>query len=62
MYEVSVVGSEYYSVAVTLRCQDGKEVATALGAVGQLKVANVNLWWPYLMSENPGYLYSFEVR
>lgn len=62
MYEVSVVGSEYYSVAVTLRCQDGQEVATALGAVGQLKVANVNLWWPYLMSENPGYLYSFEVK
>ncbi|XP_056412891.1 beta-glucuronidase isoform X1 [Hyla sarda] len=61
MYQVSVVGSEYYSVVVTLRCQDGKEVATALGAVGQLKVANANLWWPYLMNENPGYLYSFEV-
>ncbi|XP_075709032.1 beta-glucuronidase [Rhinoderma darwinii] len=62
IYEVSVVGSEYYSVVVSLRCQDGQEVATALGAVGQLKVANAKLWWPYLMNENPGYLYSFEVK
>ncbi|KAG8587572.1 hypothetical protein GDO81_005708 [Engystomops pustulosus] len=61
-YEVSVVGSEYYSVTVTLHSQDGQEIATSLGAVGQLKVANPSLWWPYLMNENPGYLYSFEVK
>ncbi|XP_040280718.1 beta-glucuronidase [Bufo bufo] len=62
IYEVSVVGSDYYSVAVILRCQNGEEVASAVGAVGQLKVSNANLWWPYLMNENAGYLYSFEVK
>ncbi|XP_063809909.1 beta-glucuronidase isoform X2 [Pseudophryne corroboree] len=61
-YEVAVVGSDYYSVNVTLRDQDGQEVATGLGAVGQLKVVNAHLWWPYLMNVNPGYLYSFEVK
>ncbi|KAM4046253.1 beta-glucuronidase [Anomaloglossus baeobatrachus] len=61
-YEVSVVGSDYYSVAVTLRCKLDQVVATAQGAIGQLKVANANLWWPYLMDENPGYLYSLEVK
>ncbi|XP_075051123.1 beta-glucuronidase [Mixophyes fleayi] len=61
-YEVAVVGSEYYSVTVTLRDQDGQEVATGKGGIGQLKVPNANLWWPYLMNVNPGYLYSFEVK
>ncbi|XP_072272210.1 beta-glucuronidase isoform X1 [Pyxicephalus adspersus] len=61
-YDVVVSGSEYYSVAVTLRTQEGQEVATGLGAVGQLKVPNANLWWPYLMSEQPGYLYTLEVK
>lgn len=36
-------------------------VATAEGAAGELKVLNPNLWWPYLMSETPGYLYYLEV-
>ncbi|XP_053310870.1 beta-glucuronidase [Spea bombifrons] len=61
-YEVVVVGSDYYSVSVTLRDQEGQEAATGLGAIGQLKVGNAKLWWPYLMSENPGYLYTLEVK
>ncbi|KAM4701337.1 beta-glucuronidase isoform 1-T2 [Discoglossus pictus] len=61
-YKVSIVGSDASSVSVTLRDQDGKEAATGSGAIGQLKVLNAKLWWPYLMNDNPGYLYSFEVR
>uniref|UniRef100_A0A8C5LQI2 Beta-glucuronidase n=1 Tax=Leptobrachium leishanense TaxID=445787 RepID=A0A8C5LQI2_9ANUR len=61
-YEVRVAGSEYYSVSVMLRDQDGQVAATGLGALGQLKVSNANFWWPYLMSEIPGYLYSLEVK
>ncbi|XP_073521048.1 beta-glucuronidase isoform X2 [Phyllobates terribilis] len=61
-YEVSVIGSEYYSVTVTLRCKFDQVVATAQGAAGELKVANANFWWPYLMDESPGYLYSLEVK
>ncbi|KAM9320081.1 beta-glucuronidase [Gastrophryne carolinensis] len=61
-YEVSVIGSKTYSVDVSLRNQEGQEVATGQGAVGQLKISNVNLWWPYLMNDKPGYLYTFEVR
>ncbi|KAM8976621.1 beta-glucuronidase [Pelodytes ibericus] len=60
-YQIAVVGSEYYSVSVTLRDQEGQVAATGMGALGQLKVPNAKLWWPYLMSENPGYLYTLEV-
>ncbi|CAI9590473.1 unnamed protein product [Staurois parvus] len=61
-YQVIVTGSEYYSVAVTLRNREGQEVATGLGSLGQLKVTNASLWWPYLMTAHPGYLYSLEVK
>lgn len=60
-YEVSVVGSTLYSLSLSLRDQDGKVVATGDGPTGKLKVLNPNLWWPYLMHENPGYRYSLEV-
>ncbi len=30
--------------------------------VGQLEVLDPTLWWPYTMSDNPGYLYTLEVR
>ncbi|XP_014808598.1 PREDICTED: beta-glucuronidase [Calidris pugnax] len=61
-YQVSVVGSTLYSLSLSLRDQEGKVVATGDGPAGKLKVLNPNLWWPYLMHENPGYRYSLEVK
>ncbi|XP_063060184.1 beta-glucuronidase [Engraulis encrasicolus] len=61
-YQVSVVGSDSATVKVSLTDKDGKCVTTSTGASGVLKVPNVNLWWPYLMHDNPGYLYSMEVQ
>ncbi|NWX41566.1 BGLR glucuronidase, partial [Steatornis caripensis] len=61
-YQVSVVGSTLYSLSLSLRDQEGKVVATGDGPAGELKVLNPNLWWPYLMHENPGYRYSLEVK
>ncbi|XP_018105161.1 beta-glucuronidase isoform X2 [Xenopus laevis] len=60
-YVVSVVGSESYSVSVTLRDRQGQMVAHSVEANGHLVVADAKLWWPYLMHEEPGYLYSLEV-
>lgn len=60
-YQVSVVGSTLYSLSLSLRDQEGKVVATGDGPAGVLQVLNPNLWWPYLMHENPGYRYSLEV-
>lgn len=48
-------------VKVSLTDKDGKCVASSSGASGVLKVPNVNLWWPYLMHESPGYMYFMEV-
>ncbi|XP_053563422.1 beta-glucuronidase isoform X2 [Bombina bombina] len=61
-YQISVLGSSSFSVSVTLHDQEGQEVATGSGAIGQLKVVDAKLWWPYLMHIDPGYLYSFQVK
>ncbi|XP_063825669.1 beta-glucuronidase isoform X2 [Ostrinia nubilalis] len=37
------------------------KVGSLLSCVGVVDIANANLWWPYLMHPNPGYLYTFKV-
>uniref|UniRef100_A0A3P9NMB1 Beta-glucuronidase n=1 Tax=Poecilia reticulata TaxID=8081 RepID=A0A3P9NMB1_POERE len=61
-YGVSVKGTTSAAMKVTLMDNGGHCVVSSNQASGVLKVPNVNLWWPYLMHENPGYLYSLEVR
>ncbi|KAB5522439.1 hypothetical protein PHYPO_G00159550 [Pangasianodon hypophthalmus] len=61
-YNVTPGDSAKSSVKVTLTDKEGRCVATSDGALGVLKVPEVNLWWPYLMHQNPGYLYSMEVK
>ncbi|XP_062342355.1 beta-glucuronidase [Osmerus eperlanus] len=61
-YKVSVLGSTNPTVKVTLSDKNGLCVASSTGTSGVLKVVDVSLWWPYLMHENPGYLYSMEVH
>lgn len=60
-YKVWVRGTSTFSVKVNLVDKDGRSVATSSEQAGVLKVADVKLWWPYLMHESPGYLYSLEV-
>ncbi|XP_024121450.1 beta-glucuronidase isoform X2 [Oryzias melastigma] len=61
-YKVSVKGAVTAALKVTLIDKQGHCVASSNGPFGVLKVQDVNLWWPYLTHENPGYLYSMEVR
>lgn len=61
-YEVSVQGAAKATLKVTLMDKDGRCVASSDETSGVLKVVDVNLWWPYLMHDNPAYLYSMEVR
>ncbi|KAM4726546.1 beta-glucuronidase [Anableps anableps] len=61
-YNVSVQGAASATMKVTLMDKGGHCVASSSEPSGVLKVAEVKLWWPYLMHENPGYLYSLEVR
>ncbi|XP_054899638.1 beta-glucuronidase [Poeciliopsis prolifica] len=61
-YDVSVKGTTSAALKVTLMDKGGHCVVSSNEASGVLKVPNVNLWWPFLMHENPGYLYSLEVR
>ncbi|XP_054481647.1 beta-glucuronidase [Anoplopoma fimbria] len=61
-YKVSVQGATSSTLNVTLMDKDGHCVAFSSKPSGVLKVTDVKLWWPYLMHDNPGYLYSLEVR
>ncbi|XP_039633562.1 beta-glucuronidase isoform X2 [Perca fluviatilis] len=61
-YKVSVQGAATATMKATLMDQNARCVASSSGPSGVLKVVDVNLWWPYLMHENPAYLYSMEVR
>lgn len=60
-YKVWVQGASTFSLKVDLVDKDGRSVATSSEQAGVLKVPDVKLWWPYLMHESPGYLYSLEV-
>ncbi|XP_071051958.1 beta-glucuronidase isoform X1 [Onthophagus taurus] len=49
------------SCNVMLISQDEKVVAYSTDDIGTLTVENATFWWPYLMDENPGYLYTLKV-
>lgn len=61
-YDISVKGASTATLKVTLMDKDRHCVTSSSDQSGVLKVVDVNLWWPYLMHENPGYLYTLEVR
>lgn len=60
-YNVRVQGASSATFKVTLIDREGRSVASSTEPSEVLKVMDVKLWWPYLMHENPGYLYSLEV-
>lgn len=61
-YWVDVAGSlPTITYKVEVIDKNKKVVATNNGANGEIKIANANLWWPYLMDDNPGYLYTLRV-
>ncbi|XP_045896576.1 beta-glucuronidase isoform X1 [Micropterus dolomieu] len=62
LYNISVQGAATATLNISLIDKDGYSVASSCKPSGVLKVVDVKLWWPYLMHQNPGYLYSLEVR
>ncbi|XP_067866403.1 beta-glucuronidase isoform X2 [Heterodontus francisci] len=62
-YKVSIQGSTDFSLSLKLYDQRGQVVASTIDGppIGQLRLYRPTLWWPYLMHENPAYLYSLEV-
>ena len=48
---------------VELLDSHGNAVATGSSLAGKLRVSkdSLHLWWPYTMSEQPGYLYTLKV-
>jgi beta-glucuronidase len=61
-YTVAVEGSDTVTAKVSLVDKTGTEVVSDTVLSGSLFVQDANLWWPYLMDPNPGYLYSLQVQ
>jgi beta-glucuronidase len=61
-YTVAVEGSDPVTAKVSLVDKTGTEVVSDTVLSGSLFVQDANLWWPYLMDPNPGYLYSLQVQ
>ena len=65
-YNVTVDTVKNSSVLETTSCSikiydaDDQHVATAIGCSGKIMIDNANFWWPYLMSDKPGYQYTMK--
>lgn len=58
-------GNRQPHIQCTLEVWDNLELnnlATSQGCEGTVKIANVHLWWPYLMHPKPGYLYHIKAK
>ncbi|KAJ8974537.1 hypothetical protein NQ317_009104 [Molorchus minor] len=62
-YDITIEGSVRFTNLISIVDKEGTEVATndGGGISGDLEIPNVHLWWPYLMSDDPGYLYTLKV-
>ncbi|XP_015380321.1 PREDICTED: beta-glucuronidase [Diuraphis noxia] len=67
-YGGSLNSGENLSCSITvLNNENVREKITVItndeeGLSGIIKIENAKLWWPYLMHEEPGYLYTLEIR
>ena len=62
-YNISLDGFEINQTVCDCHLvdQNGIEVSRSKGLIGTLEVPEVNLWWPHLMNESVGYLYTLKV-
>lgn len=54
-----------YNIKVVIFDKKNNNVAEAIADInfsGEVTVKNANLWWPYLMHPEPGYLYTAEIH
>ena len=69
IFEYSILFQSYDERQLSLHCVlevwdnlHKEKVATKKGCKESVKIPNVQLWWPYLMHPNPGYLYNIRVK
>ncbi|XP_071789903.1 beta-glucuronidase-like isoform X2 [Asterias amurensis] len=62
-YKILYGGTLKESLKSTVVLQDaqGETVAESNSLAGKFTITNAHLWWPYTMSEQPGYLYTLKV-
>ncbi|CAG9854510.1 unnamed protein product [Phyllotreta striolata] len=65
-YNVQVSGAADSKAEINYKIhimdKNKKVIVSSDSKQAELKIPNANLWWPYLMSDNPGYLYTLRVQ
>lgn len=65
-YKISIVSSaENLTCRVSLLDKKGNVIVTDndnIESSGVFEILDPNLWWPYLMDPNPGYMYTLQVE
>ena len=50
-----------FSSCISQQDKQLKTVAEGKGTKSMIKISQPKLWWPYLMHEDPGYLYTMKI-
>ncbi|KAJ8963676.1 hypothetical protein NQ314_005469 [Rhamnusium bicolor] len=60
-YNITIVG-DHYNHSIAIVDKGGRQISVSYNQPlnGSLLIPNVNLWWPYLMNDQPGYLYTLK--
>ena len=58
-YTVELKGDSKAKLSVKVYDKNGNFIKQQDGQSGTVTIPNATLWWPFLMDENPGYLYTF---
>ncbi|XP_068220968.1 beta-glucuronidase [Palaemon carinicauda] len=59
-YKITHVGDNLAKCSIRILDKNDTEVAGTSGCEGSLEIPDAKLWWPFLMSEDPGYLYMLQ--
>ncbi|XP_066938200.1 beta-glucuronidase-like [Macrobrachium rosenbergii] len=60
-YNITIVDSSSATCTIVVRDRNDTVVAENFGCEGVINISDAKLWWPFLMSDDPGYLYTFVV-
>ncbi|KAJ8974535.1 hypothetical protein NQ317_009102 [Molorchus minor] len=61
-YGITVEGNDIFTQQVSVLDKDGVQIASDNYTLnGTFEIKNAKLWWPYLMSDQPGYMYTLRV-
>ncbi|XP_064103725.1 beta-glucuronidase-like [Macrobrachium nipponense] len=60
-YKITTAGSQTATCTIVVWDRNDTQAGKSSECEGTINIPDAKLWWPFLMSDDPGYLYSFKV-